>query len=262
MSVHNAVLVCLTLLILYLFVRMVNRRQNKKVVKDAKEVVQLSEVVVADQEVVPARNRRIRFGADQVKVFNPHEPPYTISDLNYSGRQLNSMDRIRNPLRYPYKSIPAFQGSIDYANRGLPFQVASSGGWRAIPTLENVPIINPPDQIDIGNQNIAPTNVSVRGGIGLPQQVGVLHKLFGNDNDVYPLYGRKRYPRDEKWDYYTTMGKYGVKLRVRNADGRQRYQELNSNDEVVVEGVKDRYRVTIYQTDFPQYIPWVQTFPQ
>ena len=217
------------------------------------------------------RERKVSFAQEnEIRVYNPQEPAlplypdpaeYTLSDRNYGTRQMDAIDRVRNPLRFPYKGIPAFQAQIDFSNRNLPFQVAS-GGRRMIPTIEGVPIINSPPAIDIGNANIAPTNISTRGGIGLPQQVGVLHKVFGADNEVYPLYGRRRYPRDDKWDYYTVMGNQGVKLEVRNASQNYRNQELNTGDEVQIQGLKDKYRATVYQSDFPEYIPWLPTVPR
>lgn len=192
---------------------------------------------------------------EDIRIFDTQMPPYTVSDLNYGPRQMDAIDRIHNPLRYPYKSVPQFQRTTIVEMDNLPFQVMGGAGRRG-PALNSgyAPMINPPVSIDVGPQNIAPVNVSVRGGIGLPQQVGVIMKNFGNDNDIYPLYGRKRYPQDHKWDYYTTMGKEGVKLRVQNINNNQRFDELSSNDEVRVEGLKDHYRVIVYQTDFPQYI--------
>lgn len=223
------------------------------------------ELVVREQDLVQEVDRigeqtrggkRVTFSEEEdVRVFDAQMPPYAVSDLNYGPRQMDALDRVRNPLRYPYKSVPQFQTPMVVGMDNLPFQVMG-GGRRREPALNRgyAPMINPPVSVDVGPQNIAPVNVSVRGGVGLPQQVGVIMKIFGNDNDVYPLYGRKRYPRDQKWDYYTSMGKEGVKLRVQNINNNQRFDELNSNDEVRVEGLKDRYRVIVYQTDFPQYI--------
>jgi hypothetical protein len=226
-------------------------KKNKKNITENKQIpIEINTENTSKQN----NTRTVSFSEQEdIRVFDPQMPPYAISDLNYGPHQMDMIDRIRNPLRYPYQSVPQFQTPIITEN--LPFQVIGAGRRNA-PALNQgySPMLNPPVSVNIGPQNIAPVNMSVRGGIGLPQQIGVITKIFGNENDVYPLYGRKRFPRDHKWDYYTTMGKQEVKLRVRNVNANQRFDELSSNDEVYIEGMKDRYRVIAYDTDFPQYI--------
>ena len=169
-------------------------------------------------------------------------------------KALNSLDRVYNPLRYPYKSDYYYDQGW-YPDLQLPFQVIG-GGYRRQPTLggTQVPIYNPPVQIDISNTNIAPVNVSTRGPLGQPQQIGVLYKINGNENDVLPLFGRRRYPNDNKYEYYTLMGRYGSKVQVIT---KNRNDEVGSNDVVFVKGSSEPYRVTVYETDTPQYIPYI-----
>jgi rRNA processing protein Gar1 len=107
--------------------------------------------------------------------------------------------------------------------------------------------------INISEQNIAPINLTVRGFDEGIQQVGTIQKVFGKDNFVYPLYGRKKYRNDNKWEYFVKFGKYGVILPIiplRN------FEELNTNDEVYIQSQKDKYRVTMYDDDIPQYLPF------
>ena len=173
--------------------------------------------------------------------------------INKSPNELNSLDRIYNPLRYPYKSNYFYDQSW-YPNLELPFQVIG-GGYRNTPTLggTQIPIYNPPVSIDISNRNIAPVNISTRGPIGSPQQIGVIYKINGNDNDMLPLFGRKKYPNDNKYEYYAIIGQYGVKVPVIT---KNRNDELGNNDVVFIKGRREAYRVTIYETDFPSYIPY------
>jgi hypothetical protein len=174
--------------------------------------------------------------------------------INRDPKTINSLDRVYNPLRYPYKSDYYYDQSW-YPDLQLPFQVIG-GGYRRTPTLggTQVPIYNPPVSIDISNDNIAPINITTRGPLGMPQQVGVLYKINGNENDVLPLFGRRKYPNDTKYEYYTMMGRYGSKV---NVITKNRNDELGSNDVVFIKGQSSPYRVTIYETDFPQYIPYM-----
>ena len=252
---RNIVLFLLVLIVLMTMLRAWKRDDRRVAPKQV--VVREEEVQEVDRIGEQTRGgKRVTFSEEEdVRVFDAQMPPHTVSDMNYGPQQMNALDRVRNPLRYPYKSVPTFQTPMAVGMDNLPFQVMG-GGRRRGPALNRgyAPMINPPVSVDVGPQSIAPVNVSVRGGVGLPQQIGVIMKLFSNENDIYPLFGRKRHQRNHKYDYYTTMGKQGVKLRVQNVNNNQRFDELSSNDEVRVEGLKNTYKVIVYQTDFPQYI--------
>lgn len=184
------------------------------------------------------------------------------SELENNGMMIYNQDpklasvvnRTYNPLEYPYKSDYFYDQSW-YPNLKLPFQVIG-GGRRMTPTLggTQVAILNPPTPIQVDESNIAPVNISTRGPIGRGQQMGVIYKIFGTANDILPLYGRKRYPNDNQYDYWTLMGPYGVKVPVVT---KNRNDELGNNDVVFIQNVKEPYRVTIYEQDLPAYIPYV-----
>jgi hypothetical protein len=178
---------------------------------------------------------------------------YPTAVINKDPKTLNSLDRIYNPLRYPYKSDYFYEQGW-YPNLELPFQVIGCGS-RTTPCLggTQVPIYNPPTQIDISNTNIAPVYISTKGPLGQPQQLGVLYKINGNDNDILPLFGRKKYPNDNRYEYYTIMGRFGSKMSIIT---KNKHDELGSNDVVFIKGRSDPYRVTIYESDFPSYIPY------
>lgn len=256
---RNIVIFLLVLIVLMTMFRTWKGDRNNLKNGGSHELVVREQDVVQEVDRIGERTRggkRVTFSEQEdVRVFDSQMPPYAVSDLNYGPRQMDALDRVRNPLRYPYKSVPQFQTSMVVGMDNLPFQVMG-GGRRREPALNKgyTPMINPPDSIDVGPQNISPVNVSVRGPIGLPQRCGALIKIFGDQNDTLGLYSRKRYPRSDKYDYYTILGKDDVKLRVQNVNRNQRFDELSSGDEVHIEGFKDRYRVVMYQTDFPQYI--------
>jgi len=170
-------------------------------------------------------------------------------------KEMNSLDRIYNPLKYPYKSDYFYDQSW-YPNLELPFQVIGGGGYRPTPTLggTQIPIYNPPVPINISNQNIAPVNISTQGPIGKPQQVGVLYQNNGSDNDYLPLFGRKKYPNDNKYEYYTIIGNFENKVPIIK---KNRNDELMNNDVVFIKGKSSPYRVTIYESDFASYIPYL-----
>jgi hypothetical protein len=179
---------------------------------------------------------------------------YPRADIQRDPKTLNSLDRIYNPLRYPYKS-DYYYDQRWYPNLQLPFQVIGCGA-RNTPCLggTEVPIYNPPVTIDVSDRNIAPINISTRGPLGQPQQLGVLYKVYGNENDVLPLFGRRRYPNDSKFDYYTMTGQFGTKVPIVT---KNRNNELGTNDVVFIKGSSSPYRVTVYESDFAQYIPYV-----
>lgn len=170
-----------------------------------------------------------------------------------SPKQINSLDRIYNPLRYPYKSDDYYDQKW-YPNLLLPPQVIG-GGYRRQPTLggTEVPIANPILPVNINNNNIAPINITTRGPLGNPQQIGNIYKIYGDHNDVLPLFGRRKYPNDSRYDYYTITGQWGTKVKVIT---KNRDYELGTNDIVFLQGFKSPFRVTIFESDFPQYIPY------
>ncbi len=204
--------------------------------------------------------------------------------INRTSYEINALDRIYNPLRYPYKSVPYyryeatyvkpqrplmdpnafFSPAAPYPDLRLPAPVVGCGARREPcygGSQEVIPNLLPP--VDVSENNIAPVtisqvtapvNISTRGPLGQPQQVGVLYKIFGNENEIHPLFGRRKYPNGNKWEYYTMVGKYGVKMPLKPIRNNE---ELGNNDEVEIQGLTGKYRVTVYESDFPQYIPYV-----
>ena len=172
-------------------------------------------------------------------------------DIVRTPYEINALDRVYNPLRFPYKSLPSF---YSYPNLQLPSQVVGCGG-RNIPCVggSQIPIYNAVPELEVSEVPIAPINIRTRGPRGIPQQVGSISKIFGNQNDIYPLFGRKRWPNDDKWVYYTVMDN-GVKIPL---VPKPNFYELGENDIVKLKNQPGNYRVTLYDDDFPQYIPYL-----
>ena len=167
-------------------------------------------------------------------------------------------DRIYNPLQYPYQSSQYYDDYNLYPNIDLLPSVVSGGGWRTQPTFggSQIPIPSYLPALNISNDNIAPINIRTRGNFGIPQQVGTISKVFGKENIVLPLFGRKKFANNyDRWEYYTVLYPTGVKAYVHNINGSD-YQ-LGTNDEVYIEGQEDKYRVSAYEHDYPQYIPYI-----
>lgn len=184
------------------------------------------------------------------------------SSINYNRcdntgdklRQLNILDRIYNPIRYPYQSMP-FYNSVEYDNYNLP-DIVIGCGRRRIPCIGgSQKVIN--NEIPcrkFTDDNIAPINIRTQGPEGQPQQVGTLYNIFSNKNEVLPLFGRKRFPNDNKWEYYAIAGQFGSKIPVKPL---RNYDEIGTNDMVQLINYPGNFRATIYEKDSPQYIPYV-----
>jgi hypothetical protein len=170
-------------------------------------------------------------------------------------------DTIYNPLGYPNRS-QAFYEQGWYPNMAMPPQVIGCGG-RRLPCLggtqEAIPVVNAP--VEISERNIAPVNILSRSidpdPVGVIRQVGVLYKIFGSLNEIYPLYGVKRYRNSDTWDYSTKVGKEGNFVHVKVLTRRLNNNELQTNDEVRIDANSSRFRVTMYDKDFPQYVPYI-----
>ena len=124
-------------------------------------------------------------------------------DLDLDLRKGDSLDQVFNPLRYPSQS-PPYYNSTWYPSFNLPANVIECSSRRE-PCYGGSQIVIPnryPTQI-ITNNNISPINARTRGPEGEPQQVGTLYNLNSREQDVYPLFGRRRFPNDDKWEYYT-----------------------------------------------------------
>jgi hypothetical protein len=177
-----------------------------------------------------------------------------ITSVRPDYRKIKSLDRIYNPLEYPFQSTPY------YNNSWFPSYTQSAGtlecGGRREPCYggSQTVIDNHYPRRVINNDNIAPINIRTRGPEGEPQQVGTLFNLSPGNKDVLPLFGRPRFPNDNKWEYYTLIGKFGAKVPVKPL---RNYQEVGTNDILQLVNYPGNFQATIYKRDDMQYIPYI-----
>jgi len=84
------------------------------------------------------------------------------------------------------------------------------------------------------------------------QQVGF---LINNEEDkpiILSLFGKKKYPRGDQWEYYYQTDKYNqIKIPIRY----KKNYALMSKDIINIPEYKKDFTVTIYEYDSPKYIP-------
>ena len=109
-------------------------------------------------------------------------------------------------------------------------------------------------------KSVVPINIPTRGSPGSFCQIGV---LTNNDNtNILPLFGRQTWCGSGKWNYYTQTDKFvSVRLPVykngRDCSAEYGCDELYDGDDVNVPQLNENFKVTIYNTDGPRYIPFV-----
>ena len=95
------------------------------------------------------------------------------------------------------------------------------------------------------------------------RQVGILTPMNGPSTDqILPLMGRPLYTSRSKWQYYTISNQHNnVKLPVivnkRKGTDENGVNEVSEGDRVFVQGVKEKYKVTLYDNDSIQYLPFL-----
>lgn len=104
-----------------------------------------------------------------------------------------------------------------------------------------------------------PVNIETRGLSQDYTQMGILTK----DEKILPLMGRRLITGLDKWQYYTisNTGAINTKLpmyvRGRSCSGEYGCDCLMNGDIVFVEGYKESFSVTLYETAKFQYIPYI-----
>ena len=147
------------------------------------------------------------------------------SDLSGRGRLL-SMPTRAPPMSPSPRSPPRVTAPVDDPThaRGLPINIRTSGSYSSEYT-----------------------------------QVGFLSN--GKENLV-PLYGRMIMPNRNKWQYYTMSDRFhSIRLPItvggKNASSEYGCDEVNNGDTVYVEGYNAPFKVTLYERDHFQYIPYL-----
>lgn len=106
-----------------------------------------------------------------------------------------------------------------------------------------------------------PINIRTQGFNTSYRQVGILTRNGGQET-ILPLMGRPLMANRDKWQFYTINDKFnGIKLPVvskgKSCTNEYGCDDLMNGEDVYIEGYKDTFKVTIYDTNLPEYIPYV-----
>ena len=129
---------------------------------------------------------------------------------------------------------------------------------RGNPDIFNDPHI-PPLRTPDGFVFTAPVSVMTQPFDPQYRQVGILTR----NSEILPLMGRRNQRSRDKWQYYTVTGggngniqtKLPVSVKGKSCTGEYGCDEIYNNDTVYVEGYKDIFTATIYESSGFSYIP-------
>ena len=93
------------------------------------------------------------------------------------------------------------------------------------------------------------------------RQIGILTRVNGGET-ILPLMGRPLFSNRDKWNFYTmndknAMIKLPISFKNKSCTSDTGCDNLYNGDTVLVEGFNDIFRVTIYDNNVMQYIPFL-----
>jgi hypothetical protein len=106
-----------------------------------------------------------------------------------------------------------------------------------------------------------PINVKTQSFDTNYRQIGILTRVNGGET-ILPLMGRPLFSNRDKWNFYTmndknNMIKLPITFKNRSCSSSQGCDNLYNGDTVYVEGYSDIFRVTIYDNNVMEYIPYL-----
>jgi len=106
-----------------------------------------------------------------------------------------------------------------------------------------------------------PINISTRAVDAEYRQVGILTRM-NSPEMILPLMGRPLYVSRDKWNFYTmkdsnNMVKLPITHKNKSCTNEYGCDNLYNGDTVYVEGYNDTFKVTIYDNQVMQYIPYL-----
>ena len=106
-----------------------------------------------------------------------------------------------------------------------------------------------------------PINVPTQSCNSTYRQIGILTRVNGQET-ILPLLGRPLFSNRDKWNFYTMNDKNGmIKLPIsfknKSCTSSLGCDNLYNGDTVFVEGYSDTFRVTIYDNNSMEYIPYL-----
>jgi len=135
---------------------------------------------------------------------------------------------------YPYNNLP-------------PYNVLQDA--YAPPYKDNRYFVNVPTNIGVVDTNY--------------RQMGMLTPVGGpNVNNILPLMGRPLYVSRSKYQYYAISNQHNniklpIRVKGRAALNDNGVDELFTGDTVFVEGYNEPFRVTLYENETIQYLPFL-----
>uniref|UniRef100_A0A6C0BV86 Uncharacterized protein n=1 Tax=viral metagenome TaxID=1070528 RepID=A0A6C0BV86_9ZZZZ len=110
-----------------------------------------------------------------------------------------------------------------------------------------------------------PINMRTRGFDTSYRQVGILTRVgAGGDprETILPIMGRPLFANRDKWQFYTMSDsnnsvKLPISLGGKHCTGEYGCDDISNADTVYVEGYNTPFKATIYENEFPRYIPFV-----
>ena len=106
-----------------------------------------------------------------------------------------------------------------------------------------------------------PINISTQAVDTNYRQIGILTRVNGPET-ILPLMGRPLYTNRDKWQFYTMSDKNNnIKLPVtfkgKSCTNEYGCDDVYNGDTVYVEGYNDAFKVTTYDNNVMQYIPFI-----
>jgi hypothetical protein len=110
------------------------------------------------------------------------------------------------------------------------------------------------------NPYMVPINIKTQGQHINYSQIGILTRLSNNEQ-ILPLFGRPLISNRDKWNFYTMNDKtHMIKLPIiyKNKRSTSEYgcDNLYAGDIVKVEGYNEPFKVTIYDNEKLNYLPY------
>ena len=124
----------------------------------------------------------------------------------------------------------------------------------------HIPIDSEKNPNEDNNVHQMPINIHTR-GLETYRQIGVITSLK-DTKKVLPLHGRRIYTGSQNWNYYTSTDGYQsfqVSIIHKNKECSEEYgcSEIYSNDNVFVPAYDESFRVLMYKSRAPRYIPYI-----
>jgi hypothetical protein len=94
------------------------------------------------------------------------------------------------------------------------------------------------------------------------RQIGLITPLNGSSKgEILALLGRPLFTNRRKWQYYAISNQHNniklpIRVKGRSASNEYGVDELFDGDVVYVEGKKETFRVTLYENEQIEYVPY------